>query len=171
MPTVAEQLRQGREAKNLTVYQVAEVTKIRTDHIRALEKGDYDVFSAPVYVRGFVRTYAGLLKLDVPNIVTELNQELSKSAKHHEPPPLTPPSRGIIDLIMFQLSKLNWRVAGPLAGGILIVVLGVLIFRVVGEHKPKEPVVENRPPAVYQSAKKPAGDTLPLQPPPQQGKH
>ena len=36
MPTVAEQLRTAREAQGLTVYQVAEITKIRTDHIRAL---------------------------------------------------------------------------------------------------------------------------------------
>ena len=38
MSTVAEQLRQGREARGLTVEQVAEVTKIRTDHLRALEE-------------------------------------------------------------------------------------------------------------------------------------
>ncbi len=36
MSTVAEQLRAGREARMLTVEQVAELTKIRTDHIRAL---------------------------------------------------------------------------------------------------------------------------------------
>ena len=48
MSTVAEQLRQAREARNLTVQQVAEITKIRTDHVRAVEEGNYDVFSAPV---------------------------------------------------------------------------------------------------------------------------
>ena len=60
MSTVAEQLRQAREAKNLTVQQVVEITKIRTDHLRALEEGNFDVFSAPVYIRGFVRSYANL---------------------------------------------------------------------------------------------------------------
>ncbi len=170
MSTVAEQLRQGREAKNLTVYQIAEITKIRTDHVRALEEGDYDVFAAPVYVRGFVRTYANLLKLEVPTILAELTVELSKSAKHCEPPPLTKPRRGIVDLIMFQLSKLNWRLVGPVAAGVLIIILSVLIFRAFAGHKPKESVVENRPPAIYQSSRKPVGDTLPLVPPPQQGK-
>jgi cytoskeletal protein RodZ len=43
MSTVAEQLRQAREAQNLSVYQVAEITKIRTDHIRALDEGNFDV--------------------------------------------------------------------------------------------------------------------------------
>src|SRR3974390_3042864 len=67
--TVAEQLRTSRESRHLTVEQVAEITKIRTDHLRALEEGNFDVFSAPVYIRGFVRSYSTLLKLDVPQIM------------------------------------------------------------------------------------------------------
>ena len=64
MSTVAEQLRAAREAKNLSVEQIAEITKMRSDHVRALEEGNYGAFSAPVYIRGFVRTYSRLLKLD-----------------------------------------------------------------------------------------------------------
>src|SRR6185436_18038695 len=59
MATVGEQLRQAREKQKLTVQNVSEKTKIRTDHISALEEGNFDVFSAPVYIRGFVRSYAG----------------------------------------------------------------------------------------------------------------
>ena len=65
MATVAQHLRVAREAQKLSITQIAEVTKIRTDHIRALEDGNYDIFAAPVYIRGFVRTYATFLKLDV----------------------------------------------------------------------------------------------------------
>ncbi|MGH7954054.1 MAG: helix-turn-helix domain-containing protein, partial [Limisphaerales bacterium] len=50
MPTVAEQLRAAREVQKLTIHQVAEKTKIRTDHVRALEDGNFSVFSAPVYI-------------------------------------------------------------------------------------------------------------------------
>ena len=57
MPTVAEQLRAAREAKKLSVQQVADATKIRTDHIRALEDGNFNVFSAPIYIRGSVKNY------------------------------------------------------------------------------------------------------------------
>ena len=90
MPTVAEQLRTSREAQSLTVYQVAEITKIRTDHVRALEEGKYEAFAAPVYIRGFVRTYAGLLKLDVPRLMSLLETELSQTEKFHELPPSPP---------------------------------------------------------------------------------
>jgi len=37
MSTVAEQLRRARQAQNLTLQRVGETTKIRTDHLRALE--------------------------------------------------------------------------------------------------------------------------------------
>src|SRR5512140_1012170 len=103
MPTVAEQLRQAREAQNLTVYQVAEITKIKTDHVRALDDGNYDPFSAPVYIRGFVRTYAKVLKLDVPQIMAVLDQELAGTDKFREPPSLSGGSHGFLDSLMFQL--------------------------------------------------------------------
>ena len=88
MSTVAEQLRQAREAKHLTVQQVAETIKIRSDHVRALEEGNFNVFSAPVYIRGFVRTYSTLLKLDVPRVMVALDGELGQTKKFAEPPPV-----------------------------------------------------------------------------------
>src|SRR5204863_795210 len=106
MPTVAEQLRHAREEQNLNVYQVAEITKIKTDHIRALESGTWDSFSAPVYIRGFVRTYAKTLKLDVAKLTAELEAELNRTEKFCEPPPLVQRRGGALDFLMLQLSKL-----------------------------------------------------------------
>src|SRR5512137_433213 len=104
MATVAEQLRAGREAAKLDIYQVAEITKIRTDHIRALEAGEYDVFVAPVYIRGFVRTYGTLLKLDVAQLMIDLAAELGRTDKFAEPPALTNQPKSWLDLIMLYLS-------------------------------------------------------------------
>src|ERR1019366_6155615 len=102
MSTVAEQLRQAREAQNLTEQRIVEITKIPTDHLRALEEGNYDMFSAPVYIRGFVRGYAKLLKLDVPQIMAALDTELAQTTKFAEPPPLTERPRGTVDFLMLQ---------------------------------------------------------------------
>src|ERR1043166_2267076 len=124
MSTVAEQLRQAREARNLTVQQLAEITKIRSDHIRALEEGNFDVFSAPVYIRGFVRTCATLLKLDVPQVMAALDEELSGHRKFSEPPPFTEIRRGPLYFITLILSKIDWR-KGLVALGI-IAVLGIV---------------------------------------------
>src|SRR5215470_5001355 len=126
MSTVAEQLRKGREAQNLTVQQLAEISKIRSDHIRALEEANYDVFSAPVYIRGFVRTYATILKLDVPQVMAALDAELRQNKKFAEPPPLTDEPRGFLDFVMLQLSRLDWKKS--LTGvSVIVVALTVLI--------------------------------------------
>ena len=159
MPTVAEQLRAGRETKNLTIPQVAEATKIRTDHIRALEEGNFNMFSAPVYIRGFVRNYATLLKLDVAQIMAALDAELGRTVKFKEPPPLVEQPQTALDHAMNWLAKLNWRVgfAGIAAVGIgLVLLLAAFAWR---HHQRSHPAV-NLPPAVYQPTN--SGETLPL---------
>ena len=110
MPTVAEQLRRAREGQKLNIYQIADLTKIKTDYIRALESGSYDSFSAPVYIRGFVRTYAKVLKLDEISLAADLDKELAQTKKFRELPPLVNRPRSPVDYLMLQFSKVNWRV-------------------------------------------------------------
>lgn len=159
MSTVAEQLRLAREAKKLTVYQVAEVTKIRTDHIRALEEGNFDVFSAPVYIRGFVRTYAALLKLDTPQIMTALDEELGRTEKFREPPALTGQSGGVLNFITLQLSKLNRRTVRGILLGALALMIIIGIATLVRRHQTADPLA-NIGPATYQAGQ--SGETAPL---------
>jgi cytoskeleton protein RodZ len=161
MPTVAEQLRTAREAQKLTVHQVAETTKIRTDHIQALEEGNFNIFPAPVYIRGFIRSYAMLLKLDVPQVTAALDAELSLTEKFSEPPPLSNQPRGVLDFFMLQLSRVNWRKAGlvlGVVGFVAVIVGGYVTWR----HYRKADPLAGLPPAVYQPAGKTSGETLPL---------
>ena len=159
MSTVAEQLRSAREAKNLTVEQVAETTKLRTDHIRALEEGNFGVFSAPIYIRGAVKNYAAALKLDTAAVLAELAAELKGTEKFSEPPPLSDSKKTFVDNATLVLAKLNWKVG--LAGFALValmVIFGVS-FWAWHRHQKSDPL-KNLPPAVYQPAG--ADDTLPL---------
>jgi cytoskeleton protein RodZ len=161
MPTVAAQLRAAREAQGLTIQQVAEITKIKTDHIRALEEGDYGAFAAPVYIRGFVRNAARVLKLEVSPLMTALDSELGRTPQFREPPPLTDEGRGFLDVLMLQLSKVNWRVAMPvilITAGLLI---GLISFRSWSKQPAKDPL-SNLEPAMYTAPSSQPGDTLPL---------
>ncbi len=158
MSTVAEQLRQSREARNLTVQQVAEITKVRADHIRAVEEGNYEVFSALVYIRGFVRTYAGLLKLDVPQVMAALDTELGRTAKFAEPPPLTEHTCGPADFIMLQLSRVAWQKWLIALGAVAVLVAVLWCWVTWRGHDPLKGVK----PGVYQFAPATSGDTLPL---------
>jgi cytoskeletal protein RodZ len=161
MSTVAEQLRQARKARELTVHQVAEATKIRTDHIEALEEGNYDVFPAPVYIRGFVRTYATFLRLDTPQIVQQLNGELSLSDKHRDAPALTSKTPNLLDWFMFRLSRINWRWALPLLLLAIVALAGVYGYRAWKIHQSRDPLSELGP-GLYQPAKTNNGETLPV---------
>jgi cytoskeletal protein RodZ len=160
MSTVAEQLRAGREAKKLTIEKVAEATKIRTDHLRALEEGNFSVFSAPIYIRGSVKNYATLLKLDVPQIMAALDAELNRTEKFSEPPPLSePPHNTMVDKLTRLLAKFNWKL-GVFAVGILGIVLVAALIHFALKHHGKGDPLKNLQPALYQPAN--AGDTLPL---------
>ncbi len=164
MPTVAEQLRTAREARKLSVTEVAEITKIRSDHIRALEEGNFDVFVAPVYIRGFTRTYATLLKLDVPEIIQALTVELGQTEKFAEPPPLSKERKGALDFLMLQLSKVNWQ-KGAVGLGVLAVV-GILILAVwLWRQQRNADPSAGLPPAVYKPTQRLTGETLRLPPP------
>lgn len=159
MSTVAEQLRSAREAKKLTVEQVADMTKIRTDHIRALEEGNFDVFSAPIYIRGSVKNYATTLKMDVPAVLALLDTELGRTENFSEPPPLTEQKKTIVDHVTLVLAKLNWKVGFAGLAVVAVAVVGVVVFLALKQHKKSDPT-KNLPPAVYKPTN--SGNTLPL---------
>ena len=159
MPTVAEQLRTAREAQKLTLPQVADMTKIRADHIVALENGDYGSFSAPIYIRGSVKNYAARLKLDVPQIMAALDDELKATEKFSEPPPLSDVTKTPLDHVMFWLAKLNFKVIAA-AGAVLVMVVIVVVVNAVLKHGKKGDPAASLPPARYHSTN--SSDTLPL---------
>ena len=150
MSNVGDQLRAAREACKLDIHRAAEATKIRTDYLSALEAGDFRPFVAPVYIRGFVRTYATLLKLDVAAVMAELERELAGNEKFREPPSLTDRKRSPLDFFMLQFSKLNWR-----RTKVAMIVLPVLVLLVVlllaWHHFATEDPLAGLKPPVYQS--------------------
>jgi cytoskeletal protein RodZ len=160
MPTVAEQLHIAREAQGLTVDQVADMTKIRTDHIRAMEEGNYNVFPAPIYIRGSVKIYAKALKLDTVTLLAELNAELKGTQKLSEPPPLVESRKTAMDHFTLLLAKLNWKMGFAGIGIIAAVAIAVCSF-LAWQHRPKHDPLKGLPPAVYQPAHA-TDTTLPL---------
>ena len=160
MSTVSEQLRLAREQQQLDVYQVAEITKIKTDHVRALESGTYDIFPAPVYIRGFVRSYATMLKLDVRAVLADLDGELSRDERFRDPPPLTNTPRSPLDYVMLQLSRLNWRVAFGLGACLLFIILAIAVVR--SRSGTQEDPLKNIGPGTYQARPDKTAETLPL---------
>jgi cytoskeletal protein RodZ len=61
---LGETLRRARLSKNVTFEDAERVTRIRREYLEALEREDFGRLPAPVYARGFLRSYAGYLGLD-----------------------------------------------------------------------------------------------------------
>lgn len=160
MPTVAEQLRAARESHGLTIHQVADATKMRGDHVEALEHGNYSVFPAPVYIRGSVRTYANLLKLDHAPLLAALEHELSGREEAHSAGSIVPQPHGWLDELMLVLSKVNWRITLPAVASIILIVLGLAAYGSWQDRRARDPL-RDLGPGRHQTSNTP-GDTLPL---------
>ncbi len=61
---LGETLRRARLSKNVTFEDAERVTRIRREYLEALEREEFTKLPAPVYARGFLRSYAGYLGLD-----------------------------------------------------------------------------------------------------------
>lgn len=73
MPALGEEFRSAREARGLTLSDVAEQIHIRSVYLNAIENEEWPSIGAPVYVRGFIRTYARFLGLDAEAAVARFN--------------------------------------------------------------------------------------------------
>ena len=65
-------LRSARIQRGLTIEQVAQDTRISARFLEALENESFEELPAPVYVRGFLRSYGNYLRLDPAPLVAEL---------------------------------------------------------------------------------------------------
>ena len=77
---IGQKLEEARNRKGISIREVTESTKIRSDYISSFEAGDFDIILPEVYLRGFVRLYARFLGLDEDAIVADLNIELGTAA-------------------------------------------------------------------------------------------
>ncbi|GAB4559187.1 MAG: hypothetical protein Tsb0020_04790 [Haliangiales bacterium] len=55
----------ARRQRSMSVIQIAEVTRIPVRSLKRLEAGDFEKLPADVFVRGFIRSYARCVGLDV----------------------------------------------------------------------------------------------------------
>lgn len=141
-------LKSKRESSNLSLSEVALATKINPKILAAIEKGDESNLPAKTFLKGFVRSYALFLKMDVDAVMRSFQEETGgpppaapvaeslKAAKNTKPEASTPASRR--------------RVGDESSSGlrtVAVVVIVVLIGLIIGvreliEKYQRERVVE-----------------------------
>ena len=70
--SLGDELGQLRQKSGWDIDEVARRLKLSAEQIEALEKGNYSFFSGLVFVMGYLRSYARLLKIDEATITGRL---------------------------------------------------------------------------------------------------
>ena len=70
------QLAAARRSCNLSVADVAHQLKLSPAQVEAMEAGEYQRLPGAVFVRGFIRNYARLLKIDPEPLVAQAENRL-----------------------------------------------------------------------------------------------
>ncbi|MEK7259929.1 MAG: helix-turn-helix domain-containing protein, partial [Pseudomonadota bacterium] len=79
-----ELLSRKREALGLTHQQVADELHITMHYVRALEENAFDKLPGDVFVRGYIRAYAGFLKLDPQVLINVFNEYSGHKGEQYE---------------------------------------------------------------------------------------
>jgi cytoskeleton protein RodZ len=122
---LGEEFRSAREARSLSLSDVAERLHIRSVYLAAIEDEDWHVIGAPVYVRGFMRTYARFLGLDPEAAVARFAATVpagtpAASTPRQATPPATPGEKRATEQ------------SGPSPAAILSIVVAAAVVLFVG---------------------------------------
>jgi cytoskeletal protein RodZ len=115
MSSLGPYLRGLREAKGMSLDDIARTTRVGRRHLEALESDTFGELPAPVFVKGFIRAYCEFLECSPDKALDLYRETTGEPASSHGPmrPLLTPRSRR----------------GGPLAISIvLFVALGASLF-------------------------------------------
>ncbi len=84
--TVGELLRTRREYHGEDVTQVVNATRLPRRALLALERDDFDEIAGAFYVRGFLRVYAGHLRLEPEMVLERYENQVAIAPVYEEEP-------------------------------------------------------------------------------------
>jgi len=154
VPTVGERLRAAREAKSLSLEDVAAQTRIPQRHLESIELADWEKLPAPTYTVGFAKSYASAVGLDR----TEVGDQLRAEMGGHRPVA----AAEVFEAADPARTMPKWLVFGAIAAVIVLVLgLGWLNERSLNQpdvtaEKANDPAAAAPTPAPQQAAPAPA---------------
>lgn len=126
MNTLGTLLREARETKGCSLQDAQEATKIQVKYLRALEEEDFTVLpEEPVFVKGFLRSYAQFLGVDPKeatiqyDLLTKPEEPVIEAEK--EEPVFQKASKKDTSLAEKPSIKINWLF---IAGAFFAIFLG-----------------------------------------------
>ena len=120
---VGPQLKHAREAKGLSVAEVADAQHLRPAIIQAIENGKYELIDTELFLKGYIRAYARQVGLDGNALIADLNLELEPMRQEQAQAKAANP---LIDIERRRRKKR--RVAKAALWLVALAVLGFLVF-------------------------------------------
>ncbi|MBI2511293.1 MAG: helix-turn-helix domain-containing protein [Opitutae bacterium] len=160
MQTLGERLEEARKRKGISIREAAEATKIRGDYLQKFEANSFDFDLPPLYIRGFLRTYAKFLEFDPQRLVAEFDTLMADEGR--APRRETRENYGRVEIGGGESAESAPRGGAGLdpvmlkyalfgGGALVIVVVVVLLINVFSGHTeprasaPKQTATENTP--------------------------
>lgn len=84
MKRLGEFLRGERQARGISLQQIAADTRISMKMLQAIEEGDGEQLPAPVLIKGFLRAYAQRIGLDPEDVIVEYQDLIEEVGARHE---------------------------------------------------------------------------------------
>ncbi len=119
MESIGEYLKREREFRNISLEEISRKTKIRAKILRGLEEDRLDFFDSPVFVKGYLKAYAGYVGLNPNDVV--LRYEASLKEDDTSPPPKK----------SFEDTPGQWSIKYIVLPVSILVLIGVLLFLVL----------------------------------------
>ena len=84
MKRLGEFLRGERQARGISLQQIAADTRISMKMLQAIEEGDAEQLPAPVLIKGFLRAYAQRIGLDPEDVIVEYQDLIEEVGTRQE---------------------------------------------------------------------------------------
>ena len=78
MASFGEELKRERELRDISLKEIAEATNISIRLLEALEQNNFGVLPGGAYTRGFIRSYARHIGVNIDEMVDAYQQELAR---------------------------------------------------------------------------------------------
>lgn len=120
---VGVRLRAAREALAMDAAAIADALKLSARQVEALEAGDWEKLPGRTFIRGFVRNYARVVKLDAEPLLADLDVPVVGA------PRLEPPCN--VSAVMPETGRAQTRDYAAVLVGVVVLAIAIVAYFVV----------------------------------------
>ena len=132
---IGDAIRAARENSGFTLEQVSRDTRVHISHLRAIEDMTPGLLGAPVYAKGYIKSYARFLGMDEQATLDRFLSECAAILKDPEKPEIAQPASSKARKLPVAVPVLGLLVVGLIGGAGVVLLNG-------GDKSPSSAAIE-----------------------------